>query len=330
MDLLEQALVPLITVAEYAAAGADPRDLRIACAHGRLVRVRRGIYCHAGDWMPADERARHLIRVRAALLDIEREHLVAGVSAAAAWDLPILGPWPDEVTMLVRSRRGGTSEPGIRHTVASADSGFRAATELDGMPITSLGRTALDVARTLPFAAAVAVLDASLSTRRPHPTDLDELRLLYDDAAYARGGARLRRAIEFATPLSGSYGESEARAVIHELGFARPELQARFVDEEGVMDADFFWRGVAVVGEFDGKVKYTREEYSQGDPAEVAWREKRREDRLRRQVAGVVRILSADVAKPERLAKLLLEAGVPRERPGYVTRSRGARGSFAP
>lgn len=78
------------------------------------------------------------------------------------------------------------------------------------------------------------------------------------------------------------------------------------------MFTDFWWRSVNVASEFDGKQKYTRQEYTGGDPGEVVWREKKREDRLRRQVRGIVRILTSDVKHPARLERLLLDAGIPR------------------
>jgi hypothetical protein len=120
------------------------------------------------------------------------------------------------------------------------------------------------------------------------------------------------RAVEFSVELSGSFGESVARVVIILLGFEVPELQVVFQDAEGNIETDFFWRGVRLAGEFDGKVKYSRQEYTGGDPTEVLWREKRREDRLRRMVAGVLRITWDDVMHPARLERLLVDAGVPR------------------
>jgi hypothetical protein len=44
------------------------------------------------------------------------------------------------------------------------------------------------------------------------------------------------------------------------------------------------------------------------------WREKRREDRLRRQIRRVERATFEDVAHPARLERTLLAAGVPRHR----------------
>jgi hypothetical protein len=123
---------------------------------------------------------------------------------------------------------------------------------------------------------------------------------------------RLEGAIHLATHLSGSFGESEARVVIFQLGYADPVLQQEFVDAEGTMFADFAWPSVRVVGEFDGKLKYTREEYTKGDPGEVVWREKRRQDRFGRIGYSMFRVITTDVKQPSRLDTILRSAGVPR------------------
>jgi hypothetical protein len=118
--------------------------------------------------------------------------------------------------------------------------------------------------------------------------------------------------VDFATSLSDSFGESRCRAAMELQGFDAPELQVEFRDAQGLIVPDFYWRSVRGAAEFDGKVKYTRGEYTGGDPAETVWREKKREDRLRRMVDGVTRILTADVNRPHSLVGLLLELGVPR------------------
>ena len=89
-------------------------------------------------------------------------------------------------------------------------------------------------------------------------------------------------------------------------------MQAQFRDDHGLIEPDYLWESVGQAGEFDGKSKYTRNEYTAGNPGEVVWKEKKREDRLRRMVRGVTRIIAPDVENPARLVGLLLAAGVPR------------------
>jgi hypothetical protein len=321
----------LIFAESLASLGLDPRELRRQAARGNVVRVRRGAYCSREIWDASSPRERHVLVVRAAAVVARPPFLVAGRSAASFWEMPYAAKWPDDVTFLAPYRGGGKSEIGVRRT--SAGESGAVATTFEGIPITSLARTALDVARGLSLPRAVAVLDWALGRKNPGAVPGTELEAELDRARYARGGAFLRRALALATDLSDSVGESEARVGIHLLGFEAPELQVRFVDEQGEMFPDYFWRSVSVAGEFDGKAKYSREEYTRGDPAEVVWREKKREDRLRRQVRRVVRIVSDDVARPVQLEAILHDAGVPRAsrlRPSYGTADPGVRGSVVP
>jgi hypothetical protein len=288
----------------------DTRELSRMAGRGQLVQLRRGAYATRDEWASLDDRARHVLRIRAVVASAQRPPFVAGLSAAAIWGMPIAGSWPKDVTLLDEWLGGGRSEPGVRRTAA----GFASARpELhDGVIVTSLARTALFIAARYELTRAIGSIDWALSERAPLKVDKSLLVSEINSLTSPHGKKRMARAVNFATELSGSFGESRARAVIHLLGFAQPELQAEFTDAEGNMYPDFFWRSVGIAGEFDGKAKYLRDEYNGGNPGETVWQEKRREDRLRRQVSGVVRILSSHVDDPPRLNRLLLEAGVPK------------------
>jgi very-short-patch-repair endonuclease len=89
-------------------------------------------------------------------------------------------------------------------------------------------------------------------------------------------------------------------------------LQLEVRDADGRMVPDFAWRRERILLEFDGKGKYLRGMSPGEDPGEVVWREKRREDRLRALGWIVVRVVWADLMHPERLTRMLVDAGVPR------------------
>jgi hypothetical protein len=302
----------LVFATDVRSAGGDPRELRYAATRHELIRVRRGAYCRREQWNRLSDRDKHLLLIHAVHRLAQTPGIVAGLSAAAVWGLDVPGFWPKEVTLLSEYRGGGKSERGVRRTSVA----FRWVTPhwIGELPVTSLERTAIDLARTLPFAEGLACVDGILS----HPQSLgaDAIAAELERMPLRAGTAKVARVLEHASSMSGSVGESEARGVIIELGFEPPELQVEFVDSQGRIFPDYYWRGVNVAGEFDGKVKFTRSEYTNGDPGEVAWREKKREDRLRRQVAGVVRILTEHVKNPPSLARLLVEAHVPRLRRG--------------
>ncbi|MDO5503877.1 MAG: hypothetical protein Q4G67_11950, partial [Actinomycetia bacterium] len=121
-----------------------------------------------------------------------------------------------------------------------------------------------------------------------------------------RGAARF--VVDFADPLSGSPGESLSRLQMFRANFARPVLQAEYRDELGIMRPDFDLG--PILGEFDGKLKYRVPEGASAEEAgEVVWREKQREDRLRR-FKPVGRWVWSTARTEGALARLLMSMGL--------------------
>jgi hypothetical protein len=189
------------------------------------------------------------------------------------------------------------------------------ADEIDGVAVTSLARTLVDLGRIESMANAVVAMDAGLAGVRlggyAYAVTAQELLKELARAGSGRGVRSARWAIEFADEKSASPGETLSRLSIARARLTPPVLQQRFVDDEGAMFTDFWWPDFDVVGEFDGAGKYLRKEWMDGrSAADVVIDEKRREDRLRRQVSRVVR-WGWDVAgSPARLGLLLRQAGV--------------------
>lgn len=289
------------------------------------MRVRRGAYCLREIWETLTPEHRHILAIRATIRQVRGPFLVAGGSAAAIHGLPYASRDLQDVTLLVPYAGGGSSEPRVRRTSLAFASAEPWAVE--GIPVTTLARTVVDLARTLEFGRAVAVADRAQWRKADVRLTRDALFTELERARFPRGARAAERVVRFSTHLSDSVGESEARSAIHRLGFEVPVLQQRWHDAEGQMESDFYWESVDTVGEFDGKVKYTRDEYTHGDPSAVVWREKRREDRLRRLASGVIRLVTDDVRNPVALARILSDAGIPRA----AGRSQGVRfGSTEP
>lgn len=282
------------------------RELVRAVARGVLVRLRQGVYIRRELWLTSSSLEQHLFRIRAASTAATHPLVFARESAAALWGIPLV-EFPKEVVVLEQWKGGGRSEPGVRRTARGA----LTATSImhDGFTSTTLARTVLDITRSLPFQKAVPILDWTLSATSPSAIAKADLLA---EAELVKCSPAGWRAIDFSTPLSGSWGESDCRAAIHLLGYPTPQLQYRFVDSQGEMFTDFYFDRDDAAAEFDGKVKYTLDKYTKGDPAEVVWREKKREDRLRRQVRTVIRIVTEDVRDPRLLDQKLREAGVRR------------------
>lgn len=151
---------------------------------------------------------------------------------------------------------------------------------VDDVPVTSVARTVVDLARSVPFAQAVAVADAAL-----HRHLVDRVGLV---AAVARAGRRpgapsARRVIAFADAGSQSVGESRSRVAIRDAGLPAPLLQWPVVSAVGgtLGTVDFGWPWLHTVGEFDGRVKYGRLLLPGQGPGDVVFDEKRREDAIR-------------------------------------------------
>jgi hypothetical protein len=124
------------------------------------------------------------------------------------------------------------------------------------VPVTSVGRTVVDLARTLSFAEGVAVADSALRTGQ---TSREELDTVLARCARWPGCQRARQVAAFADPRAESVLESISRAAFHELGLPPPELQVWVGGEEVIVGrVDFLWRKYRTIAEADGAIKYTR------------------------------------------------------------------------
>ena len=190
------------------------------------------------------------------------------------------------------------------------------------MLVTSRLRTMLDLARRSTFISAVTTLDAGLAVavayrvRSRRRKDGSAISCWTDSTSWdgAPGVTRARHAIEFASSLAGSPGESVSRVQMHLCRFPAPVLQFPVVDSNGTLwHADFGWPRFRLLGEFDGSRKYTRNDYTRGKPIEeIVWAEKKREDLMRGQGYGMARWLWDDALRAPLLTGILREAGLPR------------------
>lgn len=330
---------------------------------GRALRVRRGIYIRAQDWIEASPWQRYRFAVAATALDSDpvfcRETALLlhgvpllGVPAAVlartmrrggsgrAAVPPLTGRLrPEEFRRLYTQKHNVTGEVGV-HLLRNVPQRLLRPPQLAGVsrPEMMVGlRTGslplhevsaepgprmgvrgpvrfraeplelalIDAASRMPFDQAVMALDWAKAKRS---LDLDPWLKYLSNGRMQR---RWQRAWEFATPLSESPGESRSRALIEELGFARPALQTSITTDRGRFRVDFCWPEDGVVGEFDGRVKYFDEATLNGrDPKEVLFQEKQREDALRREGWTVVRWSWADLNDTARLVSSLRRAGV--------------------
>ncbi|MCU1445395.1 hypothetical protein [Cryobacterium sp.] len=304
----------LILASDAARVGLQ-HELRREFDRRSVVRLRRGVYVPAAEWdaLGADER--YLRRIHAHAAVAVDPAVYSHVSAAALWGLPSVGPWPTEIHVSHAAAAGGRSRHGVVHHTQEHDLDV---TVQDGLRVTSVAATAVTLARVLRFGQAVAVMDKAIhESRDGHAlTTMAELERALAQLGRVPGRTAARRVLEFASPLSGSTGESISRAGIFMLGFLLPELQVPHWDRDGLVGyTDFFWRTVGSVGEFDGLGKYLRSEFTGGrSTADVVIAEKIREDRLRAFGFSVFRWDWPIATSLPALGDLLTRNGIPRAR----------------
>lgn len=208
-------------------------------------------------------RAIHLTQIRHALRRCG-PGCVASHQSAAVMHRLALHRWPAAVhlTRSAGSRRTGPT----RIFVAPTSVADR--TVIDGIPVTRLERTAVDVARISGFRDGLITADAAV--RRG--ADVHSLQRQLRGMPRWPGVAAARRVVAAVDGRSESALESLLRARFVESRLPMPRLQAWLsLGFRTLGRTDFYWDDFGVVGEADGRVKYA------GD---ALWREKVRQEAL--------------------------------------------------
>lgn len=309
-----------IRVAELAREGGADRAVRRSAERGDTIRVARGRFLREAEWVELDHDSQYKARIHAWVETTRARQVFSHWSAAALWGYPVMGSWPRQLHVTLGLRSGQRSNRGVvRHLDDLRDEDV---VERDGLLVTSPTRTIVDLARTASFATGVAACDRALSTR----DDGNGIFLHVERAALLeaaerlagqRGVCRLRSVAEFADGRSGSAGESFSRVQIARLHLPPPDLQVEVVDLDGrAWHSDFGWEGSALLGEFDGIAKYTRNRYLKDrDVAEVVIEEKLREDAMRlASGCRMVRWIWPVASDLIQLKRLFMQAGLSPER----------------
>ncbi|MFC8922460.1 hypothetical protein [Cellulosimicrobium sp. NPDC057127] len=279
-------------------AAEVPRAVIVeALGNGTATRLRRGAYLFGGAPTgarpsPCHARAAARARIEAVSRQLEGAHWFCGPSAALLWGLP-LWALPRGVHVVQRNVPGrGAGADVVRHrsVIAPHDLATR-----DGLPVTTLARTVVDCARSLPARDGLVVVDAALRRGVSH----DELRRRAASSR-GRGVVRARAVIDVADGGSESPGESATRYALLRQGLPAPRTQVPVVTRLGRFRADMGWAEWRLLVEFDGFVKYG--ELAGGDPARVLFEEKRRQEAMEEEGWRVVRVTRADLRQEEELA----------------------------
>lgn len=267
---------------------------------GRLKRIRHGIFVASDSW-PSDPAGQHLMLARAEQT-VTPQAVLSHNSAALVWGLPTPGfhEWYDEPPTLTFPS-GGTSRARrsliTRRTAALPPSDTTR--DALGYAVTTLARTAIDLAEPHPLPEALVILDAAgrlliqSTLSRPKRGDYANPRLVQGvhealmEVGRPRSVARLRSAIEKVEPCRESPAESFTAGHLHLAGLPIPVFQAAIPSPMGTLWPDCYWPEFGLIGECDGAVKYT-------DQASIL-AEKRREQWFRDNGYRVVRWLATEI-----------------------------------
>ncbi|GAB3707984.1 type IV toxin-antitoxin system AbiEi family antitoxin domain-containing protein [Mariniluteicoccus flavus] len=290
---------PLISTAQFLASGRTAADLTRMLRSGELFRLRRGVYAWSVDLdkvpsrdLTIDDRVkRHLQLLEATAPALAKESVISHVSAGLIHDLPVPLHQLDRVTTLRDGSGQGRLTANCHLRRSQLPDHHVIIRDDNDLALTSLERTVVDLARTLEFRDALAVVDVALAR------EVEREALIAHLLPRNPGNAQARRAIALGDARSESPGESRCRATMHLAALPMPDLQVSVVDHNGeeVARCDYGWEAYGLVGEFDGMVKYGRLLRPGQSVDDVIRAEKQREGRILQQGRWIARWITPDL-----------------------------------
>ncbi len=292
-------LAGIATRAELAAVGVSRSQIRAAVLRGELVSMGNGVYATASkvEELREVQGAEEVLRVTAALATVGAGAVASHETAAVIHGLDLVGkPSPDVRITRAPGNGSRSGRPGV--IVHSAALPRGQITERVGVPVTTVARTVVDLARTLDVNQGVVAADSALRTMQ---TSLQELRSVLEACRQWPGLLRAAEVVEFADWRAESALESIARVVIRDCGLPRPELQVTIRCDRASYRVDFLWPHYRTVAEVDGAAKY--------DNKSLALYQLRRDDALRQAGFEVVHFDWQDITTaPLQVAKSIRAA----------------------
>jgi hypothetical protein len=232
-----------------------------------------------GVYVPKGALPRLADRAVGAWLTSDRTGVIAGIAASALHG----AAWVDDtevIEVLIDDRRRQSGLQVRMDRVADDE-----IVTIDGLPVTSLARTAFDLGRYQKRSAAIARLDALM---RAAPFSTDEVGILMKRYGPVRGLRQLRELLPLVDPGAASPKESWLRMLLIDNGFPIPETQIPLYD--GGVDPfaflDMGWRHIQLSAEYDG------DQHRTDRPQYV--KDMRRHPKIARHGWEVVRVIAED------------------------------------
>ena len=270
------------------------------------------LFCFQHDWdlLTPSERALRTIK---GLAEFHPDWAFWGYDAALLWGLEVpndlLGPRFLVKTGCTAALSGGHRL--LRPQMAGA------LERVDGVRVTPFWRTVEDCLLRASFSYGLAIADSALRAKGVSRDDFCER--LHIDCEGKRGYRREQVIASHADGLSENGGESRFRAFFIAYGFPVPELQMEFrdpLDPSQVFRVDYFWKledGTCVIGELDGKGKYTLQSSEGRESIDPFVAERQRESHLTMLGHKVLRFTFNELKDPGKLVEKMRLAGIPRQ-----------------
>ena len=278
----------------------------------RFVRVGRNLYMRRETWesMSPDELMLSVIKTHASF---NPDWVFSHYSAALLHRLDVSYQLLDQIHIACPLSSKSQSTPEVRRHFAAREGSVKA----NGVRCTTLEETLLGCMCLAPFEFSLGIVDSAIRMRR---TSAKRLGVYFEvHGKNRRGILRAREALKYADGRAENGGESHARAVMIEEGFAPHRLQVEFDDPFDLgrnIRGDFGWEledGRWIIGELDGKGKYI-DPGMLGDRGmqDVLLEERLRESRLSAYGVKIMRFPYSYVLDRSKLVGLMQIYGVPR------------------
>lgn len=283
---------------ELLAIGITKAQLAKDAWRGTLLQLRRGAWT---EERPDDHRIAHLQKARA-LCQQRLDAVLSHETAAIAWGLPVDSDALARVHITSQSLGHGHHDPDVYESntpLASHDIGVH-----EGLLITNVARTVIDIGRTARLEWAVAAADSALHNGLVTQCELDRA---VREAARRKGIARARHVVRFANSLAESPLESISRVQLARLPIPEPVVQYPVkLNGMKVATSDFGWEQEGIVGEADGAIKYGPLLREGETPEQAVMAEKRREWKIKAAGFTVLRWGMAEALSYDKLSAIVL------------------------
>ena len=280
--------------ADAARLGITTNDLTRMLRRREIVRVRRGAYVMAANYLGAEPFNRYALRVKAVLRSRGPADRASHHAALALRGIGTFGVREDLVVVESKDVSRARTHAGLATMPWSGGDTW----SVGGFRCVGAATACVQVAVASGFVAGVCAMDRALRETRCERGEL--ARSMATLAPRSQSAAQ--RALDAVDPRAESVGESRTRIILVDAGFTL-RSQVRFTDRTGPVGRVDLLVDDCVVVEFDGLLKYAG-----ADGRRALAAEKAREERLTRMGYEVVRVVWSELDDPADIVRRVRRA----------------------